>query len=168
MIAAYPNAKVILNTRDVDAWYTSVLATFGVVHAGWVRRFRSWFGPELFWRIRVVDRLFYRYFFDDFRATGKWVYVQHGAMVRGLVETDRLLEWSVTDGWSPLCKFLNKEVPLEEFPSGNAPQAFMKTSARVGASRLRVADRNMAAFFSILCVMIGALYAWYISRMERF
>lgn len=40
-------------------------------------------------------------------------------MVRGLVPRERLLEWSVQDGWEPLCEFLEKEVPDEPFPHVN-------------------------------------------------
>ena len=38
------------------------------------------------------------------RRNGKWIYREHDAMVRGLVPPENLLEWSVEDGWEPLCK----------------------------------------------------------------
>jgi hypothetical protein len=42
-------------------------------------------------------------------------------MIRGLVPKDRLLEWTVEDGWEPLCAFLGKPVPDDEpFPHVNA------------------------------------------------
>ena len=41
-------------------------------------------------------------------------------MIRGLVPKERLLEWSVDEGWEPLCKFLGKPVPNEPFPRVNA------------------------------------------------
>jgi hypothetical protein len=40
-------------------------------------------------------------------------------MIRGLVPAEKLLEWSVEDGWEPLCKFLDKDVPKEDFPHAN-------------------------------------------------
>ncbi|KAK8052822.1 hypothetical protein PG996_012123 [Apiospora saccharicola] len=51
----------------------------------------------------------------DFEHTGRWVLEEHCAMVRGSVmrsgEPGReLLEWSVEDGWEPLCRFLGKPI----------------------------------------------------------
>lgn len=40
-------------------------------------------------------------------------------MIRGLVPSERLLEWEVGDGWEPLCKFLGKPVPDVPFPHAN-------------------------------------------------
>ena len=51
---------------------------------------------------------------------GKWVYREHYDMVRGLVPEERRLEWTVEDGWEPLCNFLDKPVPNEPFPFANA------------------------------------------------
>lgn len=41
-------------------------------------------------------------------------------MIRGLVPPERLLEWDISDGWEPLCKFLGKPVPDIPFPHANA------------------------------------------------
>lgn len=45
---------------------------------------------------------------------------EHSAMIKGLVPQDRLLEWSIDQGWEPLCKFLDKPVPDEPIPHVNA------------------------------------------------
>ncbi|KAJ5088920.1 hypothetical protein N7456_012536 [Penicillium angulare] len=45
-------------------------------------------------------------------------------MVRGMVPKEKLLEWSVEDGWEPLCKFLDKPIPDEAFPQTNALRNF--------------------------------------------
>lgn len=44
---------------------------------------------------------------------------EHCNMIRGLVPKERLLEWTVQDGWEPLCKFLDKPIPDEPFPHVN-------------------------------------------------
>lgn len=44
---------------------------------------------------------------------------EHSAMIKGLVPPDRLLEWSIDEGWEPLCKFLDKPVPDEPIPHVN-------------------------------------------------
>ena len=48
-------------------------------------------------------------------------------MIRGLVPPDRLLEWDISDGWEPLCKFLGKPVPDIPFPHANAAVGGWKT-----------------------------------------
>ena len=36
--------------------------------------------------------------------------------IRTAVAAERILEFKVQDGWTPLCKFLNKDIPTEDFP----------------------------------------------------
>lgn len=40
-------------------------------------------------------------------------------MICGLVPVEWLLEWTVEDGWDPLCALLEKSVPDEPFPHAN-------------------------------------------------
>lgn len=44
---------------------------------------------------------------------------RHNAEVRAGVPTDQLLEWSVSDGWEPICARLGVAVPDEPFPVTN-------------------------------------------------
>ena len=52
---------------------------------------------------------------------------EHSAMIKGLVPQDRLLEWSIDEGWEPLCEFLDKPVPDKPFPHTNAVGGSWKT-----------------------------------------
>ena len=45
----------------------------------------------------------------------------HVAEIKAIVPPEQLFEYDVTQGWEPLCRFLNVPVPEEEFPSGNDP-----------------------------------------------
>ncbi|KAI9932582.1 hypothetical protein MW887_008827 [Aspergillus wentii] len=113
LIAAYPEAKVIINTRrDLDAWRTSVLKTIvGAIEDKWSIWLLSIFSTELYW---TWEATMHYGIPGLFRSTsirkgvvdnGKWIYREHCNMVRGLVsDKERLLEWSVEDGWVPLCK----------------------------------------------------------------
>ena len=49
-------------------------------------------------------------------ANAEKVYLQHYENIRRLVPPERLLEYKLGSGWDPLCEFLGKEVPREEFP----------------------------------------------------
>ena len=128
LMEAYPDAKVILNVRkDLDAWYQSFDATVGQLSGNWVLWLAHWFSSELFWIVHVMNHGFLgsRFWRGGWRRNGKDVYSEHVQKIRDLdLPAEKLLEWSVEDGWAPLCKFLGKEVPVEEFPTGNAPAAF--------------------------------------------
>ena len=41
------------------------------------------------------------------------------------LSTDRLLVWSPTDGWEPLCEFLEVPVPDAPFPHVNDREGFV-------------------------------------------
>ena len=45
-------------------------------------------------------------------------------MVRGAAPPGRFLEYDPNQGWEPLCKFLDKPIPKEEFPRGNVTEEF--------------------------------------------
>lgn len=165
LIEAYPNAKVILNVRrDLDSWHQSMQNTMGYfdrnpVDWDWCK---SWFNAELFWIRQTMSRtMMPRFFRGSFQSNGKWVYEQHVAMIKGLgLPDDRLLQWSVEDGWEPLCRFLNKPVPDLRFPNGNPPKAWATRIAQTMEAHHKCAVGNMlvlgAVVFGIL-VMWGAL-----------
>jgi hypothetical protein len=50
--------------------------------------------------------------------------------VRRVVPARRLVEWTASDGWGPLCKALSLPVPAEPFPHANSTEEFQ---ARIAA-----------------------------------
>lgn len=46
--------------------------------------------------------------------------------MRRNVPSDRLLEFSVTDGWEPLCEFLNVGIPDTPFPHLNEREGMLE------------------------------------------
>jgi len=58
----------------------------------------------------------------DFSRCGKDAYLAHYERQEGSCHrNDReFLDWSVEDGWEPLCSFLDRPVPEETFPHDNA------------------------------------------------
>lgn len=105
LIQAYPAAKVILNYRDPDQWYRSVRNTFGTTMTGFEYHVLPYFSPQLYWRKRYYSEVLEEFFHGSMIKHGKWVYEEHCAKVRGLVRADQLLEWQVSDGWEPLCRY---------------------------------------------------------------
>ncbi|CAF2795079.1 unnamed protein product [Rotaria sp. Silwood2] len=43
--------------------------------------------------------------------------------IRQAIEPERILEFKIQDGWGPLCSFLNKDIPEENFPHLNDAEA---------------------------------------------
>ncbi|OAQ78514.1 NAD dependent epimerase/dehydratase [Purpureocillium lilacinum] len=166
LIAAYPEAKVVLNTRaDLDEWYRSVDKTIVGVNDSWVFWLTGLFNREAFWAWHVAERLMWALLFrapdgnmaTAIRRNGKWIYREHCNMIRGLVPKDRLLEWNVGDGWEPLCKFLDKPVPDMDFPHANAMgTGWKQREDQVTKLWVGKAFRNMAVIFGTI-VGIGAV-----------
>ncbi|KAK8018663.1 hypothetical protein PG991_007853 [Apiospora marii] len=159
LIRAYPAAQVILNVRrDRDAWRRSVQRTILHLKNDWRMWLRSFFCVELFWVEENLLRRLWPAFCrgGDFEHTGRWVLEEHCAMVRGSVSD--LLEWSVEDGWEPLCRFLGKPVPNEPFPNGNSSEEFKVRVEELYASFNRRADRNIAMAIGAVGLLALVVY----------
>ncbi|ENH75031.1 hypothetical protein FOC1_g10010415 [Fusarium oxysporum f. sp. cubense race 1] len=85
LVAAYPEAKVIVTQRDVDSWLRN---------------------------------------FSD-KSPARQAFHDHYDVVKRIVPSERMLEFKVQEGWGPLCKFLDKEIPGEEFPKLNDSKQFV-------------------------------------------
>lgn len=88
----------------------------------------------------MLRKFFDTFFHGAFPETGKSTYAQHYRHVRGLVAADKLLEYSVSEGWEPLCKFLNDDVPDEPFPQTNNVDNFVARSR----------NRNRKQFLNVI------------------
>jgi hypothetical protein len=79
----------------------------------------------------MLKKFFDTFFEGDFPNRGKAVFKRHYQEVRELVPKERLLEYRITDGWEPLCKFLGQKVPdSQPFPNVNDNRDFMSRSRR--------------------------------------
>ncbi|HKH79361.1 MAG TPA: sulfotransferase, partial [Solirubrobacteraceae bacterium] len=50
----------------------------------------------------------------------------HNEAVKRTVPPERLLVWEVTEGWEPLCEFLEVDVPAEPLPHVNDRDTFLE------------------------------------------
>lgn len=55
-------------------------------------------------------------------------------MVQKIVPTDRLLVYKVSEGWEPLCNFLQKDIPVTPYPRKDDWLAYKKEHGTGGAS----------------------------------
>jgi hypothetical protein len=110
--AAYPDALVLLSVRDsAETWWQSAEATILPVA-------RRALAPEWDEGRGLVD------LFERFTGSRQWdnpavlqaAYRRHNSAVRETIPRHRLLEWQVTEGWSPICQALGLPVPDMPFP----------------------------------------------------
>ncbi|CAN0156386.1 unnamed protein product [Ascophyllum nodosum] len=116
----YPDAKVILTTRNPDSWWKSIKDTIHihspVVHT-WGLFFLQAFVPRFrrFWyMIRHIATLHME------ETEAKADFLRHSAQVKATIPAEKLLEFSMKDGWQPLCTFLGVPVPKVPFPKSNS------------------------------------------------
>ncbi|OJJ87562.1 sulfotransferase family protein [Aspergillus glaucus CBS 516.65] len=144
LIEAYPNAKVILTTRDVDSWHASVMKTVWWRVSDWEHSFVSNFSWAAGMYYPMLSKFFQTFFRGDFPNKGKQVYEDHVAQIRSMVPPERLLEYQIGDGYGPLCEFLGEEMPDTQFPRGNDMADFFKRCR--GRNRRQMMNAALQAF----------------------
>jgi hypothetical protein len=116
LAARYPDAMILLSTRDAEGWWKSANATI-------FDRARAAPPPPM---KAMLEALFAHRFTPAIhdREQAIAAYEQHNAHVRATAPKDRLVEWHPGDGWGPLCKGLGVVVPAEPFPHVNTTDEF--------------------------------------------
>jgi hypothetical protein len=133
LMTAFPQAKVILTVRDAEHWYDSVRDTLYSLKTATDEAYRAAADaagrrPVLQYENRIWTDTFAGRFEDREFAIG--VYERHNQQVRDTVPADRLLEYRVSEGWQPLCGFLQASPPDQPFPRLNDTQAFRDYNRR--------------------------------------
>ncbi len=138
LIAAYPEAKVVLMERNLEKWYVSfdnaVIKVMWGAWGQWLASLDPWFvGPLSDVHLRWAKYWFGASSAEEMRAKAKEKYQEHYALVRRIVPKERLLEYTLGSGWEPLCEFLGKDIPDVEFPRVNETASMQeKVSIIVG------------------------------------
>jgi hypothetical protein len=121
--AHYPDAKVLLTLRDADKWFDSVHATIYQSIESWPAREPGHHRDmlEMAWKI-VVEHTFGGRLDDRDHAIA--VFRAYEEEVRRTIAPERLLAYDVSQGWEPLCAFLEVPVPDTPFPRTNTSEEF--------------------------------------------
>ncbi|KAM0549463.1 hypothetical protein ACHAPJ_009449 [Fusarium lateritium] len=148
LIPAYPDAKVILVERDMEKWYKSILE---MVQPPTNPRRRAF-------AIKISDLSGYVSAAPCFKMHQGWTrspspndvvehlrtaYIRHNRYVRESVPNDQLLDFKLSDGWEPLCRFLGKEVPDVPFPHVNDSAEYEARNKQLGAKMIKAALWNL-------------------------
>lgn len=135
LVQAFPEAKVLLSVRDSEAWARSMRQTiWGARYGDSVMSHLSAARGQVDaqWRgyIELMQEMWQRSGLldgedtsDDAMAAGMRRYDEE---VQRTVPAHRLLVWSATDGWEPLCAFLGLPQPEAPFPRLNDSAEFAR------------------------------------------
>lgn len=171
---AYPNAKIIITTRDsAEAWLKSVRATL----IPWAKRtYAAGLGNAIY---RLFEPKFKFQAMNDEMAriwpperlysADEADYHNHKQSVHDLAKEKgmEVLEFNVKSGWKPLCEFLGKPIPTDDtgvevpFPRKNDTGNFKDNQE--GLWKLM----NFLVGINVACTAVGAaaavgtgLWAW--------
>ncbi|MDX2410786.1 MAG: sulfotransferase [Woeseiaceae bacterium] len=116
LIQEFPSAKFILTERDPENWADSFAATIYELLAG-----RDQGPPEMKEWLEMADGVIAKTGFPGGLDRDGLIraFVAHNEAVKATIPAGQLLVYSVKEGWSPLCEFLNAPVPAEPFPRTN-------------------------------------------------
>lgn len=147
LIGLYPDAKVVLSERDPAAWAHSMRDTIwetfhGTGMVGLLSNARAlverpWH-DYLEWMGTMWDRSGMMPPDSD-GSPGPFMAAidRYHEEVKREVPAERLLVWSVTEGWGPLCEFLEVDVPDAPFPRVNDTETFGERLLAASMGRLQ-------------------------------
>jgi hypothetical protein len=118
---AFPDAIVLLSTRDADGWWKSASNTIFQAVSRDVAP-----GTTLATERQMILDVFHGRFtlnWDDADAA-KAAYLRHNNEVRATIPAERLVEWHPGDGWGPICTALRLPEPDAPFPHVNTTDEF--------------------------------------------
>jgi hypothetical protein len=135
LIDYYPDAKVLLSTRDGNNWARSMRETihptlYGDDLLGLLSRARCEIDPKWCGYIDLMKEMWSRSgLLDGPATTDEWMaqgIERFQEEVKATVPAERLLVWCPADGWEPLCGFLEVPVPDTPFPHLNDAKVFVE------------------------------------------
>lgn len=167
LIEAYPDAKVVVVQRSFESWWPSmksqVLDTLYTPFNWFMVSVGSFLLgiPAASSMHKLHCGTFNVTSSADIDANSRKTYDEYYAKIRAMVPADQRLEYTLGDGWAPLCAFLGKDVPDVPFPRAND----RKTAQQGNDSRVRriFTDslRRYGPWISgVAAVALAARYAW--------
>src|SRR5579859_3978339 len=113
LISTYPSAKIILTARPFDAWHTSMSRTilaylrpnpfFAPIYA-----LLSLLDPQISLLAALSRKTLPAIGGNGSREEARILYERHYSEIKQMVPAERVLEWSVEEGWERLCAFLER------------------------------------------------------------
>jgi len=158
----WPKSRVVLTVRsDTDVWFQSFQVRMREVYSYFFE-----LGGRKPPRTRQVAKVF-RLLYEQHhgfplrpkaRDAGRCikVYERHNLKIRHQVPADRLLEFYPEQGWEPLCRFLDKQIPDIPYPHINA----MKESMLAIRAKQKYGVAYWGFIAAIFCPCIISITWW--------
>ncbi|KAK0391481.1 hypothetical protein NLU13_0982 [Sarocladium strictum] len=180
---AYPEAKVVILNRDAESWYGSVLNSI-YKH---LFQASAWAKAQMIYRL-ILDPCtrgsmqMSSWFkvampYDHGKEKDKaiaWYEAQYDEF-RARIPAERRMEYSVKDGWEPLCKYLDVPVPMVQdgesgkmvvapFPHLNDRETFTPNAMAMKNKGMERAHDNLFKLIGKATVLgatgYGLVWAW--------
>ncbi|MEM8768266.1 MAG: sulfotransferase family protein [Pseudomonadota bacterium] len=138
-LAWSPEAKVILSERDPEKWYASIMNTIYPMSVA-AKKIED---PLMQRRSEMVFEVIWDGLFDgrlDDKDHVIDVYLKHNQAVKDELPPEKLLVFEASQGWAPLCEFLEVPIPDEPYPRVNTTEDFNTMMASRRAERARDQD----------------------------
>ena len=125
LLAAYPNAKVLLtlHPKGPEAWYKSTKDTIYAGDSLWQFKLLQLFIPPFKKMGNMTRKLVWQGILKgtmENKEAATQRYLEHIEEVKAVVPAENLLIFKVSEGWAPLCNFLEIEkIPTTPFPRVN-------------------------------------------------
>lgn len=130
LVRDHPQAKVLLTVHPGGAqgWYESAWDTIYFTERYWQFRLLRLLSPYRRFADMVQTLVWHRALGDAMPDQARVVeaYEAHLRQVQAEVPPERLLVFSVKEGWGPLCEFLGVPVPDVPFPRVNERASFRR------------------------------------------
>jgi Sulfotransferase domain len=133
---AYPDAKVILtlHPRGPQAWYESTIDTIYFTENLWQFKLLKLFTPFAKKMGNLSSKLIWQRSHNgtmNDRTKAIAHYQNHIEEVKAMVPAEKLLIFTVDQGWDPLCQFMGVPIPQTKFPNVNDRAEVKKTIADI-------------------------------------
>lgn len=154
----YPNAKFILTTKDnSEVWFdsfnsmsksielgTNVGALF-LHHVNQLAIYLRWMTAIVNKNEKILQVPVGTPLPNNEKEKAIASYEEHNRRVKEIIPSERLLEYKIEQGWTPLCEFLNignSECPTDPFPRSNS------------ATSLRAQAVSATLFWVFSCIFV--------------
>ncbi|XP_039264029.2 uncharacterized protein LOC120339869 [Styela clava] len=175
---AFPDAKIILTTRDEESWLKSLVAQLRAVESSWTLKLMSLLTPTG----RLTFKILLDYYIGQeiyglkdsmlwkpFRRMVineqilKLKFRKHNSHVLQTAPPEKLLVYNYRQGWKPLCKFLGVPVPSVPFPHENKGANIMDEWLATDPIMINIEKElmlSLAAIFIFCCIGGYYLFNW--------
>lgn len=133
LLTLYPDAKVLVTTRDIEKWEASMVRVSSA-STPWFLRAVLWPLPTMRHAVDYLNALRRQWLalYGETEPPTRRTYERHMEWMREVVPKEKLVFVNVQDGWGPVCEALGREVPKGvEFPWVNDGKAIEEFAGRM-------------------------------------